>query len=79
MYELKQIKLIISAAVLQVQKIQEVAIGNFIPHPAMVVALTLTTIRTEMCMYKCTCVFFYVVSWFQKWMCFYSGVYVSLP
>ncbi|ELT93270.1 hypothetical protein CAPTEDRAFT_227272 [Capitella teleta] len=31
----------------QVSKIQEVAIGNFIPHPANVVALTLTSIRTD--------------------------------
>ena len=28
-------------------KVQEVAVGNFIPHPATVVAVNLTTIRTD--------------------------------
>ncbi|CAH1775600.1 unnamed protein product [Owenia fusiformis] len=31
----------------EMSKIQEVAIGNFIPHPAAVVAITLTSLRTE--------------------------------
>ncbi len=30
-----------------IMKVQEVAVGNFIPHPATVVALTLTSLRTE--------------------------------
>ena len=36
-----------SVVSINVQKLQEVAIGNFIPHPATVITLTLTSIRTE--------------------------------
>ena len=32
---------------MNIQKLQEVAIGNFIPHPATVITITLTSIRTE--------------------------------
>ena len=30
-----------------ISKVQEVAVGNFIPHPATVIAINLTTIRTD--------------------------------
>ena len=36
-----------TAPTVQASKIQEVAIGNFVPHPANVIAVTLTSIRTE--------------------------------
>ena len=38
---------------LLVHKVQEVAIANFIAHPIMAVAITLTTITTDTSMYQC--------------------------
>ena len=32
---------------LVIHKLQEVSIGNFIPHPATVVSISLTSLRTE--------------------------------